>query len=124
MFKSVRSVAVYVSDMNRATEFYTKVLGFELAHDLGPELCFLRSHTGDIYIYLEAGKKPAPVAGDDCRLSFFLEAEEKAAEVYAELKASGVKLLQDAPEEVSDEDACFQFLDPDGNIVEVSARIR
>jgi catechol 2,3-dioxygenase-like lactoylglutathione lyase family enzyme len=124
MFKSIRSLAVYVSDMDRAKEFYTKVLGFEVAFDLGDSLCFLKSRNGKIDIYLEAGMKPSKTDNKTCRLSVFLQAEKPAKEVFAELKAAGVRVLQDVPEPVDDETACFQFLDPDGNIIEVSAGIR
>jgi predicted enzyme related to lactoylglutathione lyase len=124
MFESIRSLGVYVSDMGRAKEFYTKVLGFEVAFDLGDSLCFLKSRNGKIDIYLEAGMKPGKTDNKTCRLSFFLHAEKPAKEVFADLKAAGVKVLQDAPEQVDDDTACFQFLDPDGNIIEVCAGIR
>jgi len=121
MFKSIRSLGVYVSDMNRAKEFYTRVLGFEVAFDLEENLCFLKSRNGEIDIYLEAGMTPSKTDNKTCRLSFFLQAEKPAKEVFDQLKSAGVKLLQDAPEPVDDETACFQFSDPDGNVLEVSA---
>jgi predicted enzyme related to lactoylglutathione lyase len=122
MFKSIRSLGVYVSDMNRAKEFYTRVLGFEVTFDLGENLCFLKSRNDEIDIYLEAGMTPSKTDNKTCRLSFFLQAEKPAKEVFDQLKSAGVKLLQDAPEPVDDETACFQFSDPDGNVLEVSAR--
>jgi predicted enzyme related to lactoylglutathione lyase len=122
MFKGVRSLGVYVTDKERAKEFYTKVLGFEVAFDLGPEICFLKSPNKEIDIYLEGGMKPSPVDNKTCRVSFFLDAERPAAEVFARLKQAGVKLLQTAPEQVDDDTACFQFCDLDGNIIEVSGR--
>jgi predicted enzyme related to lactoylglutathione lyase len=122
MFKSIGSLAVYVSDMARAKKFYTEILGFEISADLEPNLCFLKSKSGKIYIYLEGGKKTASIDNETCRLSFFLEAEKTAAETYAFLKKAGVSLLQSAPESVADDTACFQFQDPDGNIIEVSAQ--
>lgn len=123
MFKSIRSLAVYVSDMARAKKFYTEVLGFKVTADLGPTLCFLNSQLGKIPIYLEGGQKPSPVSNQTCRLSFFLETEKSASETYIALKQAGVKLLQPEPEPVGDDTACFQFQDPDGNIIEVSAKV-
>jgi predicted enzyme related to lactoylglutathione lyase len=122
MFKSIRSLAVYVSDMARAQKFYTEILGFEITADLGPNLCFLNSKAGKIPIYLEGGQKAASIDNQTCRLSFFLEAEKSASETYAVLKKAGVKLLQAEPELVADDTACFQFQDPDGNIIEVSGK--
>ena len=119
LFRKVRTLAVYVTDMARARQFYTEVLGFRVQVDVHPGLCFLASQDDGISIYLEAGMKPTSVDGGTARLSFFLETEATAAETYARLKAAGVRLLQDAPEDVGDGNFCFQFADPDGNIIEV-----
>jgi catechol 2,3-dioxygenase-like lactoylglutathione lyase family enzyme len=118
MFKSIHTIAVYVSDMGRAKKFYTEILGFQVRVDLGPTLSFLKS--GDIHVYLEAGHKPRPVDMDDTHLSFFLETEKSAREAFDELKAAGVKMLEDEPVEVGDGVYAFQFLDPDGNILEAT----
>jgi catechol 2,3-dioxygenase-like lactoylglutathione lyase family enzyme len=118
MFKSVHTVAVYVSHMECAKMFYTEILGFQVRVDLGPTLCFLQS--GDIHVYLEAGHKPSPVDIEDTHLSFFLETEKSAKETFDELKAQGVKILDDAPVEVGNGVYAFQFLDPDGNILEAT----
>ena len=123
MFERVQALAVYVTDKERAKEFYTRVLGFELAHDLGPDLCFLRSANNEIYIYLEGGMRRGAIDNRTCRLAFFLHTGEPAAAAFARLKAAGVKLLQDAPEAVSDDTACFQFEDPDGNILEACGSV-
>ena len=122
MFKEVRTLAVYVTDMDRAKQFYIGILGFRLRADVHPGLCFLESANGRIDIYLEAGMKPTAVDSQTARLSFFLETEATAAETYARLKAAGVRLLQEAPEEVGDGIFCFQFLDPDGNVLEACGR--
>lgn len=122
MFKGVRSLAVYATDKERAKEFYTGILGFEVAFDLGPELCFLKSRNGKIDIYLQGGMKSGGADGHAARLGFYLEAEGTAAECHAALKAAGVKLRETAPEQVDDDTACFAFEDPDGNIIEVSGR--
>ncbi len=103
MFSAVGALAVYVTDKEKAKEFYTTVLGFEVAVDLGPDLCFLKSPNGAIDVYLEGGMTPSAVDRRTCRLSFFLRAEESAA--------------------VDDDTACFQLLDPDGNIIEVCGAI-
>lgn len=122
MFESARTLAVYVTDMQRAKKFYTEILGFEISAELGPNLCFLKSKSGKIYIYLEGGNKPTSIDPQTSRLSFFLQAENSASETYATLKSAGVKLLQKAPEQVGEDTYCFQFEDPDGNIIEVAGR--
>jgi catechol 2,3-dioxygenase-like lactoylglutathione lyase family enzyme len=120
VFKDVKTIAVYVSDIDVAKGFYTGVLGFEVRVELGPKLCFLVSKSGDIHVYLEGGYKPNPADEDSARLSFFLEAERPVSEVFAELKNAGVDLLEEAPIEVGDNVHTFRFRDPDGNILEVS----
>lgn len=120
MFKTIGSLAIYVTDLDRAKKFYTEILGFKISADLGPTLCFLASVSGDIDIYLEGGHAPSTVDNQTARLSFFLRSERSAAETYDALKQAGVTLLQDAPEPVGDDTYCFQFLDPDGNVLEVA----
>ena len=122
MFESIRTVAVYVTDLGRAKTFYTEVLGFEVTAEVTPTLCFLRSRSGKISLYLEGGQKPAKTDARTVRLSFFLQTEQSAKDVYKALKARGVKLLQEAPEPVDENTSCFQFEDPDGNILEVSGK--
>ena len=122
MFRTIRSLAIYVTDLERAREFYTHILGFEVAADIPPNLCFLKSKSGGIEICLEGGHKPSMVDNQTARLGFFLESERTAAEAYAALKSAGVQLLQDEPEEVGEDTYCFQFTDPDGNIIEVSGK--
>lgn len=122
MFKSIRALAIYVSDMERAKRFYTEILGFKISAELGPNLCFLESTSDNIHIYLQGGNKPTSIDKKTCRLSFFLQAEKSASETYAFLKSAGVKLLQTAPELVGDDTSCFQFEDPDGNIIEVAGK--
>lgn len=118
MFKSINTVAIYVSDIARAKEFYTNTLGFEVTTDIPPHLCFLKS--GDMNIYLEGGKEPSDVDETSVRLSFFLVAEGSIQDVFAELKGAGVQVLQDEPDTVGDDTYTFQFKDPDENILEVS----
>jgi len=122
MFKGIRALAIYVTDMDRAIKFYTETLGFEIPTKIHPNLCFLKFKNSNLHIYLEGGKKSSAIDVDTSRLSFFLEPEKTVSEVYATLKTKNVKLLQEAPELVQDDIACFQFQDPDGNILEVSGK--
>ncbi len=121
MFNRVSSLAIYVTDLERAKRFYTDILGFEIRADLGPTLCFLVSKSGNIDIYLEGGHKPSKVDNETARLSFFLESEKSASETYAALKSAGVNVLTE-PGCVGDDTWCFQFTDPDGNVIEVSGK--
>jgi len=121
MFKRISALAIYVTDL-KAKKFYTEVLGLQLTSELGPNLCFLKSKSGGINIYMEGGKKQTKTDSQTCRLSFFLQTENSASETYVTLKAAGVKLLQEDPELVGDDTACFKFEDPDGNIIGVAGK--
>lgn len=120
MFSKVNTLAVYVTDFTRAKKFYTKALGFEVSADLGENTCFL--HSGNLYIYLEGGHQSSNVSAETVRLSFFLETEESVNKVYNKLKESGVRILQNKPQQVGADIFWFQFADPDGNILEVSGK--
>lgn len=119
MFSGVGALAIYVTDKERAKEFYTARLGFVVAADVGPNLCFLKSPNGAIDVYLEGGMSTATTDGTSARLGFFLRTEASAGAAFAALRESGVRLVQDEPEPVDDVTACFQLLDPDGNIIDV-----
>jgi len=118
MFDHVRTVAVYVEDKERAKSFYTEVLGFTVTADLGPDLCFLRTRSGKLHLYLSGGCRPGPPRADATRLGFFLETTESAHETHRRLVAAGVNVLDETPEEVGEDTFTFRFLDPDGNILE------
>jgi catechol 2,3-dioxygenase-like lactoylglutathione lyase family enzyme len=122
MFTNVSCLAVYVTDYERAKRFYAEVLRFDVRVELGPELCFLVSKSGEVNIYLEGGYEPRSANEQTARLSFFLEAEKSIFETYDILKAAGVKLLHDAPEQVGDDRFVFRLADPDGNLIEVSGK--
>jgi catechol 2,3-dioxygenase-like lactoylglutathione lyase family enzyme len=122
MFADVSCLAVYATDYERAKHFYTEVLGFDVRVEPGPDLSFLVSKSGKINIYLEGGYGPSSVDDRTARLSFFLEAEKSIFETYEDLKAAGVELLQDAPEQVGDDRFVFRLADPDGNLIEISGK--
>jgi catechol 2,3-dioxygenase-like lactoylglutathione lyase family enzyme len=122
MFTDVSCLAVYVTDYERARAFYTGVLGFDIRVELGPNLCFLVSKSGNVHVYLEGGCEPSSAGERAARLSFFLDTEKSIFETYDTLKTAGVKLLDDAPEQVGDDRYVFRFADPDGNIMNASGK--
>lgn len=119
MFRSVQAVAIYVTDIERAKGFYCGLLEFDLVVDVTSDLSFLRSRSGKIHVYLAGGCKPGSVTSDATRLSFFLQSDQPANELYDRLRAAKARLLQEAPEQVDEQKLTFQLLDPDGNIIEV-----
>jgi catechol 2,3-dioxygenase-like lactoylglutathione lyase family enzyme len=117
LFTRSPSLVVKVTDLERAVRFYTEVLGFRLRVRLGPGLCFLASEGGGIDIYLEGGCTRPAAGPEAARLGFYLETREPARAAFDRLKAAGVRVLGDAPEQVDDETLVFDFEDPDGNVL-------
>jgi catechol 2,3-dioxygenase-like lactoylglutathione lyase family enzyme len=118
MFHGVHTVAIYVSDIVRAKQFYTHVLGFEQGWDVHENLTFLK--VGSTYVYLEGGYNTSGITDKSTRLSFFLEVEKPIKEIFEILKSRGVEPIQSSPERVGHDVWWFQFRDPDGNILEIS----
>ena len=105
MIKRVGTVSVFVSDQDRAKEFYTQVLGFELRTDEplypGATSRWVAVAPGgsetEIILYLpdENWEHYKGVVGKSQALTF--EVADMAA-LQADLKAKGVKFIQE-PEE-------------------------
>jgi catechol 2,3-dioxygenase-like lactoylglutathione lyase family enzyme len=117
MFSRIMYVTVFVSDQDKALEFYTRHFGFQKRADYnGPEGRFLTIVLGDhgfeVLLWLgTAGhaKSTAPVS------TLFIESDDLRKD-FAELKARGVQFVEPEPE-------AYPFgvrvtaLDPDRNPV-------
>ena len=95
MFARVRTVAAYVGDQQRALDFYTQKLGFELRADqpMGPNARWIEvappGHDTTIVLYTPEGLEDriGTFAG------FTLETDDIMA-TYEELKGKGVEFAQ------------------------------
>jgi len=117
MFRRIMYVTVFVSDQDKALDFYTGCLGFQKRADYsGPEGRFLtialKDQGFEVLLWLgKAGHKPA-VSGVG---TLFIESDDLRKD-FAELKTRGVLFLEAEPE-------TYPFgmrvtaLDPDGNPV-------
>jgi predicted enzyme related to lactoylglutathione lyase len=117
MFSRIMYVTVFVSDQDKALDFYTNNFGFQKHADYnGPEGRFLtialKDQGFEVLLWLvSAGQaKATPGVG-----TLFIESDDLRKD-FAELKARGVQFLEPAPE-------TYPFgmrvtaLDPDGNPV-------
>jgi catechol 2,3-dioxygenase-like lactoylglutathione lyase family enzyme len=120
MFSGISVLTVYVSDLERAKAFYTGMLGCTLAAELSPTACFLKLCEDAPWIYVESGYKPVEEPASVCRTGFCLELEGSILDLKAKLLARGVKVLQEEPGQLGENVWWFQFLDPDGNVLEVA----
>ena len=121
MFTKIMYVTVFVSDQEKALDFYTNTLGFEKHADYkGPEGRFLTIALKDqgkdqgfevlLWLGTPGRAKTTPGVG-----ALFIESDDLRSD-FAKLKARGVQFLEPEPEN-------YPFgvrvtaLDPDGNPV-------
>jgi lactoylglutathione lyase len=114
MITCVKLVGVCVGDQQRALEFYTKKLGFEVRTDqpMGPNARWIEVAPPGAETGLALWTPP----GLESRIGTFSQVVFKCADVratYAELKARGVEFRQEPKEQPGG--IMAQFVDPDGN---------
>jgi methylmalonyl-CoA/ethylmalonyl-CoA epimerase len=110
----IGQIAVTVSDLKRAKDFYQNVLGMQFLFDAGPMSFF---QCGKIRFAIGTSEKPVSPSGT---ILYFRVADIHAA--HAALNAKGVEFIQ-APIQVArmaDHDLWLAaFCDPDGNPIEL-----
>ena len=108
-------VTVYVTDVERAVEFYTEALGLELAYREGPSWAVVRAPDGfGVGLHQTMDDAEAGVSGSTS-LGFRVEGE--LADVVEDLRSRGVTFVTDLTEETAVPLAYFE--DPDGNVLYV-----
>lgn len=108
----IRHVALFVSDLKKAEDFYCSVLGYQVEWRPDPENLYLTMN-GQDNLALHKG----PVAPADTRLDHFGIVLRKAADVdawHAHLKAHGIFITKE-PKTHRDGARSFYAKDPDGN---------
>ncbi|HWG21270.1 MAG TPA: VOC family protein [Terracidiphilus sp.] len=118
-FEKIGQIAITVTDLARAREFYLNTLGMRFLFDAG-NLTFFQC--GDIRLMLGTAEANAPRGGT----ILYFKVEDIQA-VYAHLQGHGVEFLQ-APHLVAkmpDHDLWMTFLkDPDGNVLGAMSEVR
>ncbi len=118
MFSKIMYVTVFVSDQDKALDFYTSSFGFQKRIDYtGPEGRFLtialpKDQGFEVLLWLgSAGRaKDIPAVG-----TLFIESDDLRKD-FADLKARGVQFLEPEPEPYP-YGIRVTALDPDGNSV-------
>jgi catechol 2,3-dioxygenase-like lactoylglutathione lyase family enzyme len=122
MFSRIMYVTVFVSDQDKALDFYTSSFGFQKHADYkGPEGRFLtialKDQGFEILLWPGSAGQAKATPG---MATLFIESDD-LRKAFAELKARGVKFLEPEPE-------TYPFgmrvtaLDPDGNPVALRQR--
>lgn len=122
MIRHIDHIAIVVSDMDRAVEFYTGVLGLRLVRDGrsrgGEKKSFIGTESEVIVALTEDRKRGGggfESAGGVHHIAFRVDDVEKAAQV---LKERGVEFIE---EKISEDGkiTAYHFLDPDGLELEI-----
>ena len=111
-------VAIFVTDFDRAKEFYEEQLGFAVCGDYPPGILL---EAGEITIYLEGARnarRSDPHKDVDVRSVFLTRS---VRETHEKLKTAGVPIVQEY-QEFSATYAIFQIKDPDGNVIEFAGK--
>ncbi|MBN9555725.1 MAG: VOC family protein [Alphaproteobacteria bacterium] len=122
MFNKILFPTLFVSDQDRALEFYER-LGFEKrADNPGPEGRFvmigLRGGDGNVVLWPGTGGKGTVGSGLPANTTagaLFLQSDDLEKD-FATLKARGVKLLEAGPERYA-YGLRATAVDPDGNLI-------
>ena len=118
-FDKIGQIALTVSDLERAKDFYQNTLGMKFLFDAG-HLAFFQC--GEIRLMLGTSEKPEPRGGT----ILYFKVDDILA-TYGVLKDRGVEFIQ-APQLIAkmpDHDLWMTFLkDPEGNTLGVMCEIK
>ena len=119
MIKQIDHAAIVVSDMDRAFEFYSGVLGLEVLLDGRSEGGEKKSFLGSgkqalIALTEDKGRKTGGVQGVN-HIAFLVNDLEKSSQI---LKEKGVNFIE-AKKDKSGKTTAYHFLDPDGLELEI-----
>lgn len=111
----IRHVALSVSDMKKAEDFYCNVLGYQVEWRPDADNLYVTMN-GQDNLALHKAKKPL----GETRLDHFGIVLKKAADVdvwHAHLKSKGTRIIKD-PKTHRDGARSFYCADPDGNVLQ------
>lgn len=112
--KSINTLTIYVTDLDKSKAFYTEQLGFEAGEEMSPGILL---QSGDVTLYIEAGrKKRTSELKEYSEFSPCFETDS-VKQTYEVLKFSGVKVVEEY-QEFAPTFALFKIADPDGNLIE------
>jgi lactoylglutathione lyase len=114
MIKKIATAAVYVEDQQKAKEFWTKRVGFEVnaEHQMGPNAYWLEVSPKGAESHLVIYPRSMMQGWNEMKPSIVFQCEDVFG-TYEAMKANGVEFL-DEPKEMQ-WGTFVQFKDQDGN---------
>ncbi len=104
-------VTVFVSNMDRAVQFYTEVLGMKVEYRFGNDWTSLKTDDG-VTVGLHPASKESP-AGRKGSITIGFEVSESIEKAVNSMKAKGVRFVSPIVDDKEIKAAHFE--DPDGN---------
>jgi catechol 2,3-dioxygenase-like lactoylglutathione lyase family enzyme len=116
-------LSIYVSDLARAVDFYTNVLGMETDEQYPPHEAKkgIILKAGGLMIYLEGGRSATNDPGMTANTISPTFTTDSIRAAYEAIKAKNAPFVEDYYEE-SPDFAMFRVADPDGNIIEFAGK--
>jgi catechol 2,3-dioxygenase-like lactoylglutathione lyase family enzyme len=114
----INHITIRVNEIERAEEFYGKVLGFELVRKMGQSMAVYKIGSEDTLVIVEAETSYDPNSRDFRvdHIGFYLDKPEQVDEMSAYLRDNEVTILSGP---ANRKKGRFVFAsDPDGNMIE------
>jgi catechol 2,3-dioxygenase-like lactoylglutathione lyase family enzyme len=112
MIKEIWSITLCVSDLERAKDFYEQILGLNKKYEYSSYVGF---QCGGVEIGLRP-KEKLRIRKDGVSIQFFVDSVDEA---YGKLKVKGVEFTVE-PHDEPWGGRKARFLDPDGNVLELT----
>lgn len=114
-------IAIYVSDLARAKDFYVNVLGmkFDEKNSAGGNGVIL--HGGGLMFYVEGGRTHQVQPGMTANTISPTFASSSIRHAYNILKEQGVPIVEEY-NQPNESFAMFRIADPDGNVIEFAGK--
>lgn len=114
----VNVIAIYVTDLDAAREFYVDILGLTENHSSPPGVTL---KAGEMLLYLEGKREGRESADTKYATTSIVFATESVKQTYKHLRKMNVPSMQEYVA-YSDEFAMFRINDPDGNVIEFAGK--
>jgi catechol 2,3-dioxygenase-like lactoylglutathione lyase family enzyme len=115
--RGMRHLALKVSDVDRAKDFYVRVFGMKLVWQPDPDNAYLSSGCDNLALHRGDSEKTAGDAQRLDHLGFIVPTIADVEAGYAWAQSSGVEIVHELKHH-RDGSVSFYIRDPDGNVIQ------
>ena len=116
------STAIFVQDIEKSKDFYTRFLGFSVEHDFGKNVILSQGLTIWEILPEHIINKQLHTRNDSNRFELYFE-NENIEEIYNILHNAGINFLHKIHEEPWGQ-RTFRFFDPDNHLIEIGEPLK